>query len=122
MDGKISPEAQKLFIQLQQQEKQLQNMDLQRQSLTYQKMEIDKALEEIKKCDEKEEMFKIVGPVLIKSSKDKLEAELTEIKNNIDKNLKIIGESEKKLEERMTSGQQKLQEMLKGGKPATEAG
>ena len=49
MNENISPEAQKVFVQLQQMQKQLQNIDMQRQSLTYQKMEIEKALEEVKR-------------------------------------------------------------------------
>ena len=119
MNEKISPEAQKVFIQLQQMQKQLQNIDMQKQSLAYQKMEIEKALEEVKKCEEKEEMFKIVGPILIKSSKEKLDKELGETVETIEKNLKIIDDSEKKIGEKMTSSQEKLQEMLKENKPAT---
>ncbi|MCK4634860.1 MAG: prefoldin subunit beta [Candidatus Aenigmarchaeota archaeon] len=122
MNEKISPEAQKVFIQLQQMQKQMQNIDMQRQSLTYQKMEIEKALEEVKKCEEKEEMFKIVGPVLIKSSKEKLDNELSETMETIEKNLKIIEDSEKKIGEKMASSQEKLQEILSDKKPATEAG
>lgn len=121
MNEKISPEAQKALMQLQQQQKQLQNIDMQRQSLTYQKMEIERALEEVKKS-ENSEMFKIVGPILIKSSKEKLEKELSDTKDKIDSNLKIIEESEKKIGEKMTSNQEKLQNMFKGDKPAAEAG
>ncbi len=122
MAEKVSPEAQKMFLQLQQQQKQLQGIDVQRQSLSYQKMEIEKALEEVKKSEDREEMFKIVGPILIKSSKDRLEKELQETTDKINNNLKILEDSEKKLGERMNSNQQKLQEMLSGGKPAAEAG
>ncbi len=122
MNENISPEAQKVFVQLQQMQKQLQNIDMQKQSLTYQKMEIEKALEEVKKCEEKEEMFKIVGPVLIKSSKEKLDKELGGTVEIIEKNLNIIEESEKKIGEKMTSSQEKLQEMLSDKKPATQAG
>jgi len=122
MDEKISPEAQKAFIQLQQQQKQLQNIEMQRQSFAYQKIEIERALEEVKKCDEKEEMFKIVGPILIKSSKAKLEKELSDIVDKIESNLKIMEESEKKLGEKMNVNQERLQKMLRGDKPAVEAG
>ena len=68
----VSPEAQKAFVQLQQLQKQLQNVELQKQSLMYQKMEIERALEEVEKSKTNEEMFKIVGPIMIKSSKEKL--------------------------------------------------
>lgn len=118
----ISPEAQKTFVQLQQLQKQLQNMDIQRQSLTYQKIEVDKALEEIGKCEAKDDMFKIVGPVLIKSSKENLEKELGDTKGKLDSNLKLLEEGEKKIEGKMNSLQEKLQEMLKEQKPASEAG
>lgn len=120
MEEKISPEVQKAFVQLQQLQKQLQNMDIQRQSLLYQKMEVERALEEIGKSDPKEDMFKIVGPVLIKSSKEKLEKEMGSAKESLDKNLKLLEEGEKKIEGKMESLQEKLQEML--NKPAAEAG
>ncbi|UCG95216.1 MAG: prefoldin subunit beta [archaeon] len=118
----ISPEAQKTFVQLQQLQKQIQNMDMQRQSLMYQKVEIERALEEVKKSEGKEDMFKIVGPIMVKSSKDKLEKELGDTKEKLDSNLKMIEDGEKKIEEKMKSHQEKLQELLKEKKPATEAG
>lgn len=120
--AEISQEAQKTFVQLQQLQKQMQNMDMQRQSLNYQKVEIERALSEVGKSEGNEDMFKIVGPIMIKSSKDKLEKELGDTKDKIDSNLKMLEEGEKKMEEKMKNYQEKLQEMLKENKPATEAG
>ena len=122
MDEKISPEAQQMFLQMQQMQKQLQSIDMQKQNIAYQKMEIEKALEEVKKCDEKEEMFKIVGPIMIKSDKKKLENELSDTTKNIENNLKLLEETEKKIGEKLTSNQEKLQEMLSDKKPVGQAG
>ena len=53
-------------------QQQLQTTAMQRESLTVQSIEIGKALEELKKLN-KEDVFKAVGPILVKSDKSVLE-------------------------------------------------
>ena len=63
---KLTPEAQQILIEMQASQQQIQAVLMQKESLNLQNVEMDKALEEMKKTKEKE-VFKIVGPVLIKA-------------------------------------------------------
>ena len=114
MDGiKITPEAQQILIDLQACQQQIQTVLIQKESLNIQSMEIDKALDELKKV-KKEEVFKAVGPILIKSEKEKLSKELEERKETIELRLKSLQKQENRLKERMDEGQGKLENALKG--------
>jgi prefoldin beta subunit len=113
MEGiKITPEAQQVLMDLQACQQQMQTVLIQKESLNIQNMEIDKALDELKKV-KKEDVFKAVGPILIKSDKAKLEKELEERKETFDLRLKSLQKQENRLKERMEQGQEKLEEVLK---------
>lgn len=109
----IPPAAQQILMQMQTFQQQGQAIMLQRETLTIQKMEIEKALEELAKAKEKEEVFKAVGPILVKSTKKELEKELKEKNEMIELRLKSFDKQEEKIKEKLMEGQQKLQGMLK---------
>ena len=118
MEGiKITPEAQQVLLDLQACQQQMQTVLIQKESLNIQNMEIEKALEELKKV-KNEEVFKAVGPILIKSEKAKLQKELEERKETIDLRLKSLQKQENRMKERMEESQKKLQEMFKGQETA----
>jgi prefoldin beta subunit len=112
----IPPAAQQAIMQLQTWQQQAQALAMQRESLMIQKIELDKALEELKKAGEKEDVFKAVGPVLIKSSKAQMVKELTEKKETADMRLKAVEKQDAKVHEKIKEVQEKLGEMLGGGK------
>jgi prefoldin beta subunit len=113
MEGlKLTPEAQQVLMDMQACQQQMQTVLIQKESLNIQSMEIDKALDELKKI-KNEEVFKAVGPILIKSEKAKLTKELEERKETIDLRLKSLQKQESRLKERMDQGQEKLEEVLK---------
>ena len=119
MDGiKITPEAQQILIELQAFQQQMQTVLIQKETLSMQNMEIDKALEELEKVKD-EDVFKAVGPILIKSEKGKLTDELKEKKETIDLRLKSLQKQENRMKEKMEDSQKKLQEMLKGQEETT---
>lgn len=114
MDGiKITPEAQQVLMELQALQQQLQTVLIQKETLNIQNMEIDKALEELGKV-KNEDVFKAVGPILIKSEKGKLTKELNEKKETIDLRLKSLQKQETRMKERMEESQKKLEDILKG--------
>ncbi len=110
----IPPAAQQAIMQLQTWQQQAQSMAMQRESLTIQKIELEKALEELKKAGEKEDVFKAVGPVLIKSTKSALVKELTEKKETTDLRLKSVEKQDAKIHEKIKEVQEKLGEMIRG--------
>ncbi|MBU5557984.1 MAG: prefoldin subunit beta [Candidatus Aenigmatarchaeota archaeon] len=109
----LPPAAQQAILQLQTFQQQANALALQRESLTIQKIELERALEELKKASDKEDVFKAVGPVLIKSTKAALIKELTEKKDTADVRLKSVEKQDAKIHEKIKEIQEKLGEMLK---------
>ncbi len=85
----LPPEAQQTIAQLQTFQQQLQATLVQKETLAVQKIEIEKALEELEKTEEEENVYKIVGPVLVKTKKEKLVNELKEKLEEIEVRIKF---------------------------------
>ncbi len=113
---KIPAAAQQLLVQMQTFQQQYQATALQKESLSIQRLEIEKALEELEKAGENEEVYKAVGPILVRSKKAELTKELKEKKDIFELRLKSLEKQEEKLREKLKEGQEKLQSML--GAPA----
>jgi prefoldin beta subunit len=109
----LSPEAQQTLLQIQTFQQQLQNTLIQKETLNLQKLEIEKALEELEKIDEKKDVFKVVGPILVKSDKKDVEKDLKEKLETINLRLKTLDKHEEKLKEKIKEKQEKLQHILR---------
>jgi prefoldin beta subunit len=115
MDGemKLGPEAQQMLMELQAYQQQMQTVLMQKESLTIQQMENGKALEELAKTTH-DDVFKTVGPILIKSTKKAMTEELKEKQETIDLRLKSLQKQETRIRDKMKESQDKLEEMLRG--------
>jgi prefoldin beta subunit len=109
----LPPQAQQILMQLQTFQQQLNNVSLQKEGLNVQNLELERALEELKKAKDGEEVYKAVGPILIKSTKKELEKELREKKETADVKLKSLDKQEAKLKEKLKESQDKFHEFLK---------
>jgi len=118
----LPPEAQQLLVQMQTLQTQYQTIALQKETLALQKIETEKALEELKKTKDKEDVFKIVGPVLVKSTKADLVKELSDKKEMTEMRLKNVDKQEEKLREKLKETQEKLEGMFKGLVPSEALG
>ena len=107
----MSQEAQQAFMDLQMNQQQLQNIVMQIDQLKMQTMEIEKALEELGKAKE-DDVYKAVGPILIKTNKNDLEKELKEKEETAKVRVKSLENQEAQIKERMQGMQEKLQKML----------
>lgn len=116
----LPPQAQQVLLQMQTFQQQLQNVALQKESLSVQNVEIEKALEELRKLKENEDVYKAIGPILVKSTKKDLEKDLKEKKETIDVRLKSMDKQETKLRERLKESQDKFQEFLKSSEKMAE--
>lgn len=116
---KITPEAQQILINLQTFQQQMQTVLIQKESLNLQNVEIEKALGELKKATT-EDVYKAVGPILIKSTKKDLEEELGEKKETLDLRLKSLQKQEERLKDRLKESQEKFEEFLKATQGKTE--
>lgn len=103
-------DLEQLLGQLQVQSQQLQSIVLQKQALMIQDREIETALEEVEKADS--DIFRSVGPLLVKTGKEKAAAELKEGKEEIELKLKALQTQEKRLKDRIKENQEKFQKLL----------
>ena len=99
-----------LLMQLQMQNQHLQTIMLQRQKMTVQGREIDSALESIEKSTN--DIFKSVGPILVKTTKDAIKKELNEEKEEIELRMAALDRQEKKVKEKVKEMQEKFQAMM----------
>ncbi len=109
---KLTPGAQQILIEMQAFQQQIQAVLIQKESLNIQNAEMDKALEEMEKTAEKE-VFKIVGPVLIKASKEDVKKEFEEKKELIDVRLKSLKKQEDRLKEKIREAQENFEKEFK---------
>lgn len=117
----LPPQAQQILLQMQTFQQQLQSVVLQKESLNIQAIEIDKALEELKKLKGEEDVYKAIGPILVKSTKSELEKELKEKKETIGLRLRSLDKQEIKLKEKLKEGQEKLQDYFKESQTRQES-
>lgn len=105
--------------QLQLLQQNVQSLMVQKQQLQTQQIELESALKELKNTNQ---AYKIVGKVMIASSKDDLTKDLQEKKEVLDLRLKSIAIQEKKVQESMEKLQQEVvEEMQKEKKEEDKA-
>lgn len=104
--------AQHLLMQMQTFQQQYQTTAMQKESLSMQKIEIQKAVEELEKIKDDNDVYKAVGPILVKSTKSDLLKEMKEKKEVIDVKLKSLGAQEEMLRKRMGEAETKLKGMI----------
>ncbi len=96
--------------QLQVLQQNLQNVSLQKQQLQTQLIEIDSALTELKNTSQ---AYKIVGKIMLASSKEELEKDLLEKKEVIEIRLKNFVQQEEKLQQNIDDLQKEVMAELK---------
>ncbi len=103
-------QLEQLLTQLQMQNQHLQTIMMQRQAMSIQGKEIESALESIE--NSQDDIYKSVGPILVKISKENIKKELTEEKEDIDLKLGALERQEKKVKEKVKEIQEKFQELM----------
>ncbi len=112
MAEEIPAQVQHTLVQLQQYQQQAQSLTLQRQQIEIQLAELDAALEALKEVKDSD-VFRSVGPVLVKQPKTDIEKSLSELKETLDLRLKIIQKQEGKVKDKMKELSDKLMPFLK---------
>jgi prefoldin beta subunit len=110
---KEKEDVQKKVAKLQMMEQRLQNYILQKQNFQSQSLEIENALIESGSSDE---IYRIVGQIMIKVNKEKIREDLRDKKIMIDKKIKEIEKQEEKLREDIFPLQQELMDSFKNEK------
>jgi prefoldin beta subunit len=110
---KLTPETQQILIEMQTYQQQMQTVLMQKESLNIQKSEVCKALEELKGATS-DDVYKAVGPILIKSTRKDLEKELAEKNETIEIRLKSMQKQEERLKDKLKEAQEKFEAFFKG--------
>ncbi len=123
MAAKEEQNIEQLLMEIQGQNQQLQTVLLQKQTLTLQVAEVERAVAELEKASD--EVYKSVGPILVKTSKETMKNELTDLKEEIELKITSMGKQEKRIKERLKESQETFQGLatkLGGGKPPVYGG
>jgi len=94
-------------------EKELQTILLQKYQIEVQLNEIAMALEEVEKIDEKVEIYRAIGSILIRTTVERAREDLKERKALLETRIKVLSQQEEKLRASLSRLTKKLQEELK---------
>ena len=110
----IPPMVQEQLAKLQQTQQNFQSILMQKQHLESEKLETEKALEELKKANDDEAVFKHAGTIMIKSNKKDLLEELEEQIELAKTKASLLAKQEERLKVTLQEQETKIQEMMKG--------
>ena len=116
----IPPMVQEQLAQFQQTQQNLQSILMQKQQLESQKLETERALEELKKIDDGEAVFKHAGTIMIKSNKKDLLEELEEQMELAKTKASLLAKQEERLKVTLQEQETKIQEMMNGPSTSTK--
>ena len=109
----MPPWLQEQIGKMQQSQQNLQSIMMQKQQVEMENVESDRALEELKKAADGDQVFKYAGSILIKSDKKSLIDELEEKKELSKTKTTVLAKQEERLKTSLQEQEQKIQEMLK---------
>ncbi len=112
--GQMPPWLQEQLIKLQQSQQNLQSIITQKQHLEMEQIETDKALEELKKITDDDNVYKQAGSILIKSTKKQLIDELEERKELAKTRSTVLLKQETRMKESLKEQEAKITEMMRG--------
>lgn len=105
---KDSEQVQQLLNHAQLYQQQIQSILAQKESLNVQLIEITKATEELEKVKAGEEVYKVAGPILVKSKKAEVMKDLEEKEDAIRTRLKTIEAGEKRIKGKIEELREKI--------------
>jgi len=109
---KLPAQLQEQLLRLQQLQQTFQTVTAQRQQLELENSEVDQALAELAKMDDKNIIYKSVGSLLVKSERQNVMDELSERKELLTTRILVLAKQRSRMEERMKSLQKTVQERL----------
>jgi len=110
----MPPWLQEQLAKMQQSQQNLQSIMAQKQQLEIDHMETEKALEEIKKAGENDDVYKHAGSILIKSTKKDLIEDLEERKELAKTRTTVLSKQEEQVKQSLKEQESKITEMMKG--------
>lgn len=87
-------------LEIQSLQQQYQILSLQKQQMKIQSDEIDHALKEVENA--KGDLYRLVGPILMKSTKEEIVKDLTDKKATLDARIQIIEKQEERIKKQLS--------------------
>tara|TARA_B100001750_G_C15153201_1_gene420642 strand:+ start:28 stop:456 length:429 start_codon:yes stop_codon:yes gene_type:complete len=109
----MPPWLQEQISKMQQSQQNLQSILAQKQQVEMENKESERALEELQKANDDDQVFKYVGSILIKSDKKTLIDELEEKKELSKTQTTVLTKQEERLKTSLQEQEKKIQDMLK---------
>lgn len=110
--GEIPPQVQNQLAQLQQLKAQIEAVARQKMQVEAMLRDAESALGELEKLDNNSEIYKNVGELMIKASKEAVNEDLSEKKETFALRLKTLERQEERVQQRYQQLQQQLRESL----------
>ncbi len=111
----VPPWLQEKIVAFQKTQQELQTIAMQKQQLEVERINIARTLEELKKADENEDVFKISGSVMIKTTKTDTVSDLEEKLELGKTRTTIIEKQETRLQESLKEQEMEITRAMKGG-------
>ena len=112
MGEEIPPQLRNQLAQLQQLKRQIEAVSRQRLQVEAMLRDTESALEELEKLDDDALIYKSVGEILVRTSREKAKAELLERKETFDLRLKTLERQEERMQKRFQQIEQQIREAL----------
>ena len=109
----MPPWLQEQITKMQQTQQNLQSILAQKQQVDMDTTESERALEELQKSSDNDQVFKFSGIILIKSDKKTLIDELEEKKELSKTKITVLAKQEERLKTSLQEQEKKIQDMLK---------
>ncbi len=111
----MPPWLQEQLMKLQQSQQNLQAIMQQKQQIEMENIETEKSIEELKKAQDTDMVYKHAGSILVKSTKKELLEELEEKKELTKTRSTVLEKQEARLKETLKEQEEKITQMMKSG-------
>jgi prefoldin beta subunit len=113
-EQELPPWVREQVSRLQQLQQNLQAIMMQKQQLEVEMVETDRGLQELKKTNSDDAIYKNAGSVLIKAKKEDVLKELEEKKELSNTRIMVLGKQEARVKENLKEVENKINEMIRG--------
>jgi prefoldin beta subunit len=110
----IPPWLREQLARLEQLQQNLKSVQVQKQQVDAELSEADRALEELQKASEGEQIYKYAGNLLVKVAKEAIMKELQEKKEMSNTRILVLNKQETRFKDNIKELEIKIDEMLKG--------
>ena len=111
-EQELPPWLKEQLARLQQLQQNLQAIMMQKQQVEIEKVETERALDELKKTTSDDTVYKLAGPLLVKSNRDGLIKDLEEKKELTNTRIVVLGKQESRVKENLKEVENKINQMM----------